>query len=139
MRSARVIAGSLAVLASACSQPVSKAESIDVKMLTGGVKGGGTEAMQKCPVTVEFDAIVTVSKMTGTLKYRWERSTGVNGPEQSADAPAAAATGTADIHIRPDGWPITEQRKQLTVSSLVHVLSPLDVKSQPLMLDVKCY
>ena len=137
MGSSRLFAGSLAILVAACSEPVSKAESIDFKTLTGGVKGAYA-VPPTCPVTVEFDAIVTVTKMTGVMKYRWERSTGVNGPEQTVKAPAAAATGPADIHINPDGWPITERGKQMTVTSRVHVLSPLDVKSDVLSLNVKC-
>jgi hypothetical protein len=105
--------------------------------MNGGIKGL-TES-QKCPVTAHFDGVITLSKIGGTLRYRWERSTGANGPVQELAIPAGAQTAAVDVVTTPDEWPLNQPGQQLTVSSRIHVLAPVDAISAPMSLQAKCF
>ena len=149
MGSSRVVGTSvIAVALAACGGPKSSQpgmagppdslQALSFKEVSGRVIGADS-AMPKCPVTPHFDAVMTVSHMQGTVQYRWERSTGVNGPTQEIAVPVAAKSGTADISVKPDEWPSAEKGVQLTLTSRLHVLSPIDRISPPVDLQAKCY
>ena len=122
----------------AANAPPDSARSLSFKVVSGRVLGADS-TMPRCPVTPHFDAVVTVSHMQGTLQYRWERSTGVNGPTQEAAVPAAARNGAVDIAIKPDEWPSSVHGVQLSLTNRVHVLSPIDRLSPPVDVMAKCY
>jgi hypothetical protein len=105
--------------------------------INGGIRGL-TES-QKCPVTAHFDGVITLSKIGGTLRYRWERSTGANGPVQELAIPAGAHTAAVDVAAAPDEWPLNQPGQQLTLSNRIHVLAPVDAISPPVSVDAKCY
>ena len=149
MGSSRAVGTSvIAVALAACGGPKSTPPGmagppdslrvLSFKEVSGRVIGADS-AMPKCPVTPHFDAVMTVSHMEGTVQYRWERSTGVNGPTQEVAVPAAAKTGTADVAVKPDSWPSSEKGVQLSLTNRVHILSPVDKLSPPVTLQAKCY
>ena len=118
--------------------PPDSLQALTFKQVSGQVKGADS-AMPKCPVTPHFEGVLTVSHMQGMLQYRWERSTGVNGPTQEIAVPAAARTGSADITVKPDEWASSEKGVQLWLTNRVHVLSPIDKLSPPVDVQLKCY
>jgi hypothetical protein len=148
MGATRVAVVSLMTLAAACGarqsarpeqvkSPPDTTRSVVFTTLNGGIKGLTKE--QKCPVTAHFDGVLTLSKIGGTLRYRWERSTGVNGPVQELPIPAAARTGPVDVAAKPDEWPLNQPGQQLTVSDRIHVLAPVDALSPSLSLNAMCH
>jgi hypothetical protein len=144
----RVVATSLITLTAACgprqsappvqsAAPPDTAHSIAFKTINGGIKG--LTAEQRCPVTAHFDGVITLSKIGGTLRYRWERSTGMNGPVQELPIPAAARFAAVDVSAKSDEWPLNQPGQQLTVTDRIHVLSPVDAFSPPLSLNAMCF
>lgn len=144
----RVAAAALVTLAAACGPrqstprqpqpaPPDTAHSVVFKTVSGSIKG--LNAQRRCPVTAHFDGLITLSKIGGTLRYRWERSTGVNGPVQELPIAGAARPGSVDIAVRPDEWPLNQPGQQLTVTDRIHVLSPVDAFSPPLSLNAMCF
>src|ERR1700690_2616367 len=117
MRSTSWLAGSLITLPTGCGPrhaappadpvaPPDTGHSVAFRTMNGGIQGL-TES-QKCPVTAHFDGVITLSKIGGTLRYRWERSTGANGPVQEVAIPVGAETAPVDVAAAPDEWPVNQ-------------------------------
>ena len=143
MRLARMVTPSAMAAVAACGgspKPagLDPAAMLDFKMLTGNVKNV-TDAKPICPVIPHFEAELLVSHLSGKLTYQWERSTGKSSETRSVDIPAAAATGPASITLPADEWLQNDRGVQLTPSDKVHVLTPIDRTSQPMVLSAICY
>jgi hypothetical protein len=139
-----VIGGGIAVLAAGCggskapSQPPGPPDplqSVTFKELTGRVIGADSAA-PRCPVTPHFEAVITVSHMQGSLRYRWALG---DTTIHEVDVPAAAKTGSVDIPLQADEWPSAERGVQLTLTNHVHVLSPIDIASPNVDVMAKCF
>jgi hypothetical protein len=148
MVATRVAAVSLVALTAGCGRrppapleqtisPPDTAHSVSFTTLSGGIKGITKD--RKCPVTAHFDGAIHLSGISGTLRYRWERSTGVSGPVQELPIPAAAAGGAVDVAAKADEWPLSQRGQQMTVTDRIHVLAPVNALSIPLDLDAICY
>lgn len=148
MRLVRIVTPSVIATLAACGGPraaqpavsvqVDSGAAVNFKSISAAVKNVDG-AQPPCPVTPHFEAVLTVSKMSGTLRYRWERSTGVNGPVQELRMPLAARTNPIDVPVKADEWPVVDRGHQLTLTDRLHVLSPLNALSPPLSVDAKCY
>lgn len=129
--------GSKAGQASTATQADSGATAV-VKSTMATVIGAEGEK-PPCPVTARWDAVLTVYKMSGTLQYRWERSDSVNGKTLEVSVPAGARTEPSDITLDPFDWPDTQPGVQLNRWARVHILSPIDSRSSPTDVPMKCY
>jgi type IV pilus biogenesis protein CpaD/CtpE len=148
MQALRVAAVSMVALSAGCGRrpaapleqavaPPDTAHSIVFKEVKGKIDG--INSKQACPVTAHFDATLTLSRIGGTLRYRWERSTGANGPVLELSIPAGAQLETVDLSVKPDEWPLNQPGQQLTVKDRIHVLAPVDALSPSLSLNAMCY
>jgi hypothetical protein len=144
MRLARIVTPTVVALVAACggkpaaAPPTDPASNIDVKTISGTVKNADTPR-PTCPVIPHFDAVLTVTRLSGKLTYRWERSTGKFGDVKEITIPAAAATGSADVPVESFEWLQTERGVQLAPTAKLHVLTPIDRMSMPVDLSAKCF
>jgi hypothetical protein len=92
-----------------------------------------------CPVIPHFDAVLVIAKMSGTVRYRWERSTGDTTRTFEAKIPADALTGEDTLVLKPDEWLDKDRGVQHTFTDQVHVLSPVDKVSPQMSVKAICY
>lgn len=146
MRLARIAVPSAILLAAACSKevklipPTTPKEGQAVRARTLGSSVMDADSTHPvCPVRIRYDAELTVSKLTGKLQYQWIRSTGEKTPVRELDIPVTAKNGEAVLPIEPDIWPLTRPDSQFTFSEYIHILSPIDTRTQNMDVTAKCY
>ena len=97
-----------------------------------------------CPTKVEFVAHVTVTIPGTRLDYRWERSNGDSGklmhaqvgltggsPRDSSHAPITAA-------LPSDFWRLGLPGHSTQFWEVLHIESPVDIRSAPARVLVEC-
>lgn len=148
MRSSYMVVGALAMAVAACGGPkagdvatkavMDSSSVLDFASVSGGVRNA--EAVRPtCPIIPHYDAALTVTKMSGTVTYRWERSTGERSKDFELKLPEAARTGTATVPLEADEWLHRVRGLQTTFTDKVHVLTPVDRVSQAMPLAGICY
>ena len=111
---------------------------LDFASVTGGVKNA--EATKPtCPIIPHYEATLTVTRMSGTITYRWERSNGDSSKVMEVKLPEAARTGSATIPLEADEWLHRVRGLQQTFTDKVHVLTPVDRVSEALPLAGICF
>jgi len=156
MVNVRLLAGSVFALTLGCGSPrptpasndstpspeqlaqVSNGGTVEFKEVNGGIRGVTTRH-PLCPVTAHYDGVLQVTKLSGKLRYRWERSVGHYGPVEELTIPEGAMNGPVNVAVKKDEWPINDRGQQVTVSNRIHVLSPVNKTSPAIDLEAKCY
>ena len=144
MSLARIVTPTVMATLAACggakpaAAPVDPAANVEFKTMTGGIKNAEA-AKPLCPVIPHFEALLTVTNLTGKLTYRWERETGKFSDTKEIAIPAAAATGSADLTVDSFEWLQTDRGVQLAPTAKLHVLTPIDRVSMPVVLAAKCF
>jgi len=111
---------------------------LEVGSVSGAVKNVDSPK-PTCPIIPHYDATLTATKLSGTVTYRWERSTGEFSKVREVTLTEAARTGTATLPLEADEWLHKVRGLQVTFTDKVHVLTPVDRMSQAMPLDGICY
>ncbi len=111
---------------------------LDFATVTGGVRNAES-TKPTCPIIPHYDAVLAVTKLSGTVTYRWERSTGEHSKVFEVKLPDSARTGMAKVPLESDEWLHRVRGLQVTFTDKVHVLTPVDRVSQVMPLDGICY
>jgi hypothetical protein len=112
--------------------------ALDFSSVNGEVRNTESKGPQ-CPIIPHYEAVLQVTKMSGTVTYRWERSTGDSSKVMEVKLPDAARTGTVNVPLIPDEWLHRVRGLQVTFTDKVHVLTPVDRVSQALPLAGICF
>ena len=142
------LAGALAVALAACGGSkagdaatktvLDSGSMLEVGSVSGAVKNVDSPK-PTCPIIPHYDATLTATKLSGTVTYRWERSTGEFSKVREVTLPEAARTGTATMPLEADEWLHKVRGLQVTFTDKVHVLTPVDRVSQATTLNGICY
>ena len=92
-----------------------------------------------CPARLEFVGHVTVTIPGTTVTYRWERSNGDSGKLLHAQIGTAKDTGNrVTAAIPSDIWHVGQQGRTAQFWEVLHIVSPLDIRTQPANVRVEC-
>ena len=96
-----------------------------------------------CPARIEFVGHVTVTLPGTTITYRWERSTGDSSKLLRAQIGVAAANrdsvpARVTVAIPSDFWYVSRPGRSGQFWEVLHVESPVDVRSRTAYVSVDC-
>jgi hypothetical protein len=124
--------------APAATAAADSAKLLDFATMKNGVLNA-SGSRPPCPVIPHFDAVLVIARMSGTVRYRWERSTGDTTKTFEAKIPADASTGQDTLVLKSDEWLDKDRGVQHIFTDQVHVLSPVDKVSPQMSAQAICF
>ena len=110
--------------------------TLEIASIMGAVRN--IDKGSACPMVLHYDGSLLVTGYTGKVRYRWERSTGINSAEHTVNAKAPTGNDITPIQLESDEWILAKGDKGGTFTDRIHVLTPADKLGQPNALMAAC-